>query len=182
MSEFSGKCDVYDTLIDIGKADDNTDWSKIHIYHEEKELNIKSIKDLVPYFPFLTSLYISTNKECHLYLSKYPFPVKEEKETLAMYLKEAQKYYKKCRRNKKEYIPEEAASIIRLSFERSKKNDYVYEICLRVKEHPSSANTKNLYTAKANYYRQKLYEEMLRYGYDEQFAKAWCFDHWNQTC
>ena len=48
MSEFSGKCDIYDDMFTINKI---TDFSNVHIYVRDHpiELRINSVKDLVPY-------------------------------------------------------------------------------------------------------------------------------------
>ena len=64
MSKYSGKCDIYDSLIMIREMNKDSDWSKVKIkqytneldengYHKVKELKINSLKDVVPYFPFI---------------------------------------------------------------------------------------------------------------------------------
>ena len=58
MSLYSGKCDVYDSLVMIREV---TDFSKIKIYRHVGEivpLRIDSQKDLVPFYPFLTPMMV----------------------------------------------------------------------------------------------------------------------------
>ena len=53
MSKYCGKCDLWDTLVDIHELDDNSDWSKVYIYQNNKRLNINSLKDLIKYAPYI---------------------------------------------------------------------------------------------------------------------------------
>jgi hypothetical protein len=62
MSKFSGRCDLYDTLIMIG---DVKDFSKVHIFINDNpiELRIDSQKDLIPYYACIPSVSVYSNGE-----------------------------------------------------------------------------------------------------------------------
>ena len=65
----------------------------------------------------------------------HSFIYSEEKEILNYILKDAIKYYKKCKRNKIEFIPNDVSK--KINYFNSYEDVYL-EICRRVKEHPYS--------------------------------------------
>ena len=97
MSEFSGKCDLWDDLINIVGVTDEYDWSNINIFLGKDKLDIKSVKDLVPYAAYISSsLIYNKDKGYSIRLSKESFVDMEERESLMRRLKRAKKYYRKC--------------------------------------------------------------------------------------
>lgn len=171
MSRFSGKCDIYDTLIEIHGIDDNYDWSKLEMYHEDEKLDIKSIKDLVPYYPYLTAVMCSNRDKIYIRLSQTSFVDRHEREMMNIRLNDVKKYYRKCKRNKTEFIPEEVVKKYSMW-----GSDNIYlELAKRVKEHPYTQNISGIHSNMAQWYRQELYEEMIKYGYDEDYSRKWCY-------
>lgn len=185
MSKFSGKCDLYDILISIKQMNDNSDWSKVKInmyideldeygYNKYVPLNINCIKDLVPYFPFIETS-AADNKDVYTCLiGKYSFVYLEEQEQLKRILKRAQKEYRKCKKNKEEFIIEEVSKKI-MPF--GIINENIIEICKRVKEHPYSTKLNDLHTPLHNHFRNDLMEEMIKYGYTKEQAYEWCYNN-----
>lgn len=171
MSEFSGKCDLWDDLINISKVNDESDWSKINIYLGEDKLNIKSVKDLLPYAAYLSSVMYH-NKETGYYirLSKESFVDMEERESLMRRLRMAKAYYRKCKRAGKDFIVLEAVKYVSMF-----PDNADFEICNRVFMHPYTNNIKGIHTNIHNFFRKELYNAMLEYGYSEKEAYAWCF-------
>jgi hypothetical protein len=62
MSKFSGRYDLYDSLISIGEI---KDFSKIHIFLGDNpiELRIDSQTDLIPYYAYEPMLIVRNNEE-----------------------------------------------------------------------------------------------------------------------
>lgn len=174
MSKFSGKCDVYDDFIEIQGLTDESDWSKIKIYHKDQLLDIKSVKDLLPYSAHLISMEYRHNGECTAHISDISFVDREEQEMLYIYLEDAKREYRRCRRKKIEFVPEEAAK--KLAWMNSKK--LVLEICKRVKEHPCKTDMTGIkYDSPChNMQRELLRDEMVKYGYTAEQADKWVYE------
>ena len=85
ISKFSGKCDVYDSLVMIREV---KDFSKVIIYAADNEvipLRINSKKDLIPYYPYLTSIMCGDSEgNTIIHLSKKSFVDAEEEGILGM--------------------------------------------------------------------------------------------------
>jgi hypothetical protein len=77
MSNFSGRCDLYDTLIIIGEVED---FSKVHIFINDNpiELRIDSRKDLIPYNACIPSISAHSNGEYFIRISGEPCFLEEE--------------------------------------------------------------------------------------------------------
>lgn len=171
MSIFSGKCDVWDTFIEIQRLNDKSDWSKVRICQKDEELKINSVKDLLPYAAHLVGFGSWHDGECFARISEDSFVDREEKEHLAQALKHFKNEYRKCKRKKQEFIPEDAAerySIVNMS--------YMLELAQRVKEHPCVANTDGLHTPFAEMCRKELRDTMIEFGYTKEQANKWVFE------
>lgn len=177
MSMFSGKCDVYDTVVSIRADGDPSkiDYTKLHIYSYDNplvELRIDCEKDLVPYYPYLQSYSSGYDGELHIHLSEQSFVDQEEQERLSWYLNDMLKYYKKCKRLKEEFTLS--------GFFASKGSSYwdkdiIVEIFNRVAKDGVKADITGLHDKAHDYYRNNLYEEMLRVGYTAFHATMWCW-------
>ena len=170
MSEFCGKCDIWDSLVNIGRVDDNTDWSKIEIYQNDIRLPISSLKDLIKYAPYLIRCSFSSKGSGVYHITDRSFIDSEEEESLNFRLKWAKQIYRRCKREGTEFVPEEVAA--QISFSASPVD---IEICRRVKEHPYTKNIRGLHTNIHQFFREIWYDAMLDYGYTEAEAKAWIY-------
>lgn len=171
MSEFSGKCDLWDSLINIGKITDDYDWKKVKIYLKDKLLDIGSIKDLLPYAGYLTSSACYYQGDYNIRLSDESFVDREERERLERSLKWIKNEYRRLKRHKKKFVPEEVAE--RYSWINA---PYVIEICKRVAEHPTVANVEGIHTNMHQYYRERLRDEMIKCGYTKKQANKWVYE------
>ena len=46
MSEFCGKCDLWDSLVNIRKITDDYDWDKVKIYCKDELLDISMLAQM----------------------------------------------------------------------------------------------------------------------------------------
>ena len=170
--------------------DETTDWSKIKIYqhteesyfdeegfHGDQLLDVKCLKDLLPYAAFLTSMSYGNQDGTYIcHIGSRSFIDLEEEERFMWYLKEIKKLYRRCKRKKIEFTEEYVQK--ELSWISDKKT--ISEIYKRVKEHPTSANVKGLHDNFHQYYRRELAEDMVKAGYTQEQADEWVYNN-NKT-
>lgn len=180
MSKFSGKCDIYDVLImmsdSIEDIEDRIAKTEFYIYttdYKKHKLDIRNYHDLIPYFPYIEVAGMHSKDESVVVLSSRSFVDIEEEEILTNNLDSLKRYYKKCKRNKMKFIPEEALSHITVFY---KNKDYKYELAKRVKELGLKATTERIHTDMHERYRKLLYKCMVENGYSEFHAYNWCFN------
>ena len=157
---------------DVQKEIDRTDFY-MHIKDRRIKLDIHTIKDLVPYYPFLICVGV-WNKQgrCMVILSKESFVDQEEREFMEWDLRDAIKEYKKCKRKKisfdpKAYLKEHTWWT---------HHNYTEEIVNRVAQDGLKANLDGLYSkTKDKWERIPLAQEMKKYGYDDRFIEEWIF-------
>jgi len=178
---FSGKCDLYDSLIEIGKV---TDFSKVHIYINDNpvELRIDSYKDLIPYFPCVSRVETHSNGEYRIWLSGKPWYRIEEEDLLRIYLRDLTTCYNKLKRDKNlslETLIERYNSKYNW---RSHKEELITELASRlieVKGKKDKVYIGDLYLPSKDWFRKRLYEEMIKNGWREEVAYYWCYG-WNR--
>ena len=182
MSVYSGKCDLYDSLIAIGEVND---FSKVHIYinHNPVELRIDSYKDLIPYFPCVPSVETHSNGEYRLWLSGKPWYRIEEEQMLNIYLRDLTTCYNRLKRDKNlslETLIERYNA--KYSWSHS-KDELIAELASRLIEAKGKKNNvdiSDLYLPSGDWFRKRLYEEMVDNGWKESVAYNWCYgwDRW----
>lgn len=174
MSKYSGKCDLYDSLIMIK---DIKDYSKVKIYAYNNDivpLRIDFERDAMPFYPYLTTI-MSGDKDGNtiIHLSSESYVDTNENEHLSWYLEDIKKYWRKCKRKKIEFNEEEAAKLIMWCNE--DLPSYKEEIIKRVKEQGEKATIKNIHTPLHDYYRKYLYDDMVDAGWDKRIAYRWVY-------
>ena len=188
MSKYCGKCDLWDSLVMIRKAnDENTNWSNIKIYQTTEDsyfdehgwnnvklLDIKCLKDLLPYAPFITSIMGYSEGKYTVYIPHKSYIDVMEEERLVWVAKDAKKVYHRCKRQKREYNVEDVANEI--TYFGWEVEDYVLEVVKRVKAHPYSFKLDGIRVPICEIYREYLYNDMIDMGYTEYEAYEWC---WN---
>ena len=87
-------------------------------------------------------------------------------------LKWVKREYRRLKRRKEKFVPEEVAK--RYSWISSPS--YELEICKRVAEHPTIANVDGIHTNMHQYYRERLRDEMIKYGYTKEQADKWVYE------
>lgn len=174
---FSGRCDLYSSLIEIGKI---TDFSKVHIYLHDSpvELRIDSYKDLIPYFPCIPSMETHCDGEYKIYISGKPSYCTEEEDLLRIYLRDLTTCYNKLKREKRLSLE----SLIEMYTERfrwiNNKNELIEELARRLieaKGNKDKVDISDLYLPSGDYFRKSLYEEMVNNNWEESVAYRWCY-------
>lgn len=178
MSKYSGKCDLYDSFYMKEGSDIEETLKKTKIYahdHELVPLDIKTEKDLVPYYPYLVYMGY-TDKEGYIcyHLSVQSFVDFEEQESLTYSLNSMLRYYRKCKRKKESFDIEEACDTIFFPQECHE------ELAKRVQKFGEKAVIDGLHTRMHQVYRKELYEEMLRVGYTPLRAWHWVYKEINE--
>ena len=169
MSEFSGKCDLWDWF-SMSKKD--IDFSKIKIYVGGNivPLRIESKKDLLPYAPFIVAVGCHDGENDVIRLSQKSFVDQEEEEHLQFRLDDILRIYRRCKRKKEPFSKdiEEFAHGFYNSPETA-------EIIDRVVTLGEKATIKGIHCKYSDYYRKNLYEAMVEEGWDRNRAKRWCY-------
>lgn len=187
MSLYSGKCDVYDHYLMIGVDDKTTEddinerIAKSRFYictrdNKRHKLDIKNIHDLVPYFPYLVIIGgFSKENGDNVTLSSRSFVDSEEDKLITTYINDVVAYAKKCKRNHEEFTKENAVKDI---FGSQEIISGIAEVVLDkgLKITLSDVYEKNIHLSISEYYRNRLYETMISFGYSEMDAYCWCFN------
>lgn len=168
----------YDSLIEIGEV---TDFSKVHIYinHNPVELRIDSYKDLIPYFPCVPSVETHSNGEYRIWLSGKPWYRIEEEYVLRVYLRDLTTCYNKLKREKRLSLE----TLIEMYSEKfswmiSNKKELIAELANRLieaKGKKDKVDISDLYLPSGDWFRKRLYEEMINNGWKESVAYNWCY-------
>lgn len=192
MSEYCGKCDLWDSLVMIRDYNDESAWDKITIYQltDDSEftptgwtnmshLKVKSLKDLIPYAPYVPAMSFGNGDSVVYVIGQKSFITIEEEERFGWAIKYAQRICKSFKRKHEELTLEELTSKVGYFYScRDDIPDWVVKICERVLEHPYSKCIKidDLSNPFHNYYRQNLYNDMIKYGYTEHEAHEWVYN------
>ena len=175
MSIYSGKCDVADMFEDY--SDNQLQQCNFYLNDNIVPLRIDNQHDLSPYYPYLVS-YGGGNKgiwNCHITSRSY-IDIEEE-EHLTWKLRDFQRYYRKCKRNKVPYV--EAEAIKNCIW--SNYNDIDKEIAHRVGIYGDKATIEGLHDSLYEYYREKLLNRMIELGWDKKLAKYWIWKDWGKV-
>jgi len=180
-SKWSGKCDVYDSLVAIQRYTDEELANNVNIYmgfgENQKKLDIKCNKDLIPYYPHLiaTSWHDNAERKASIHITSESFVDREERESLEFCLKELLKIYNRCKRKKIEFDIDEAVKEV--TFNGWNEEPY-RKLAIRVKEKGRKATVDGIHLKMHEYYRQQLVDTMIEnglnpadYGY-ERFCKG----------
>lgn len=170
MSQFSGKCDLYDWL-----DTDKILFSKLTIYvgNSKEPLKIDYISDLIPYYPYVISVggHNTVEKSANLKLMSESWVDYHERELLTSEMNDIKKFYRKCKRLKKEFNIKTVQDNVFLLF--GADEGLHKEIIRRVLESGDKADVKGLHLPIYEHYRDLLYAEMVNNGYTEDEAKKW---------
>ncbi len=186
MSVYSGKCDVYDhfaTVVDddneenLAKEIERTDFYICgkHMFSRHR-LDIHTPKDLIPYYPYLICIGSwGKNDRAHLEISSESFVDREEKEFIQWRIDDILKYYRKCKRTKKEFDKEEAYKLCAWHDE-----EWIYNLIDKIVENnfkydAESAVYDGIFIPSFDNYRKSLAEKMIEAGYSEFDALTWCY-------
>jgi hypothetical protein len=167
MSRYSGKCDVYDSVIMISKYTDEELAHNVTIYQgygeDQKKLNISCRKDLIPYYAYLVSsaCYNNVERKAVIHITRESFVDREERDSLEFKLKNVLRIYNRCKRKKTEF--DVNATVEEVAW-KGFDDDIYREIANRVKEHGKKANVDGIHLKMHEYYRKELVKEMIDNG------------------
>ena len=131
MSQFSGKCDVYDILSDATEEHlRNSDFYIRTSDGREHHLEINNQKDLAKYYPYLTGCMYGSKDRHVVFLSTQSFIDSEEEEFINWAKDDLLKYYRKCKRTKIPYKVKEALEAARFGW--NGYADYEIELAKRI--------------------------------------------------
>lgn len=182
MSKFCGKCDCYDhffmrsgTIEDVEAEIKRTNFYIFTENGRRHKLDIHSIKDLAPYYPYLIAMGSWWNKEHGtIVFSSESFVDREEREFMEWDLRDALAEYKKCKRKKIPFDPDAYYDKISSYWSHS----YTREIIDRVARDGLKANLDGLHSDfKDKYERSELARELKKLGHDTHFINEWVFGY-----
>ena len=102
---------------------------------------------------------------------------KSEAERLGWILRDALSYYRKCKRKKVPYDEVEALKAVCWH----EPYDAHKEIVHRVGVYGAKATTDGIHLPAHEYDRNRLLEEMMRLGWNEQVARYWIWKDWRKV-
>lgn len=167
ISCYSGKCDCFDSLVEIGRYTEEELKNNIKIYvgKSQEPLQITSYKDLIPYYPYLISsaYYDNAERKAAVHLTSESFVDREERECLEWRLKHLLRIYNRCKRKKIEFNVDEALTEVVWN---GWNEESYRELANRVKEKGRKATIDGIHLKMHERYRQLLVDEMLKHGLD----------------
>ena len=165
MSRWSGKCDCFDSLIEIHKytEEELKNNVKIYIGNNTEPLHIEKMSDLIPYYPYLIAIacYDNVERKSVIRLSSESFVDREERECLEWRLKDLIRIYNRCKRKKIEFDVEDAVKQITWNGWNEEPHR---ELANRVKENGKKATINGIHLKMHERYRKELVDEMLKNG------------------
>lgn len=183
MSCYSGRCDVFDVLVDIREI---TDFSKVKIYAANNSiipLRIDSQKDLMPYYPYTVAISVGNSDGTQIiHLSQKSYVDAEEEDHLTWDLNTLKQYYRCQKRKHQPFDSTEALKKISFFSESPEvAPEYKKELVNRVRELGEKATIENIHIPFMDTMRQRLYEDMVAAGWNDDRAYEWCFG-WRRHC
>lgn len=167
MSMYSGKCDLYDSLIMIHNYEEEELLKNVLIFvgNNKEPLKLKSSKELIPYYPYIICCAHFDNelRKSVIYVTSESFVDIEEKESLNFKLKQVLKVYNRCKRKKIDFDID--SCIKEVCYQDYCKDIYI-ELVTRVKEKGKKATIDGLHLDMYERYRVMLVDEMIRNGLD----------------
>lgn len=185
MSSYSGKCDFADYI--FMSSEDLTDeqlfdrfnGTKLYKYKPKEqcvdieniedmklnweEIKYSSIKDLIPYYPYIVCLSCRDNTDNNnsmVVLSSESYVDEEERETLEYMLKSVLTYYNRSKRKKEPFDK----SVVLSKICHNHYNEDIYkELINRVEKYGKKASTDGIELQMSKYYRDNLRKEIEKY-------------------
>lgn len=168
-SDFMDFCEMHHTPEEVVRK------YKIYAYDNIIPLAINEPKDLIPYYPYLTSIITSNKNGGHVCLSERSYVDVAEEERLNSEIDSMKKYYRKCKRKKSEYTIEDAVKNFYGEYGMKSAAEYDIELARRVMECGNKADIKDIHIPYFDSCRDKLYELMIENGWDKDIAYIWVY-------
>ena len=184
MSNVSGKCDLKDhvfmsskpltdeelfenfkgtKLYKHKKLEDCVETTIENMSDNWEEIHYESIKDLIPYYPYIIGLGCFDNKESNnsmIVLSSESYIDSSERESLQFMLKEILRYYNRAKRKKEPFDKDYVLSKVCWNHY---NEDAYKELIDRVDKYGKKADIKGIELSMSKYYRDELRKELEHY-------------------
>ena len=167
MSQFSGKCDLYDDVVMIGKY--NLDQIELFIDKNNKTYPIKLTepRDLILYYPYVPYASSYHDGKFRAWLSESYIDV-EERNFLKNDLNYLKRLYRRAKRKGEKFQINE-----------TDKRWFNEALIKRVETLGEKATIDGIHLATSNHYRKRLAEEMEKNGYEDIDIIKWIYtDKW----
>lgn len=165
MSRFSGKCDLYDSVVMISRYDIKD--IELFLCKGERSypLKITEPRDLIPYYPYVPGMSTYSKETGYKAWISDNYVDVEERKRLEFDLKHLIQEYNKAKRKN---VPFEPTSFWRHQ-----------EVIDRVKEQGNKATIEGIHLPLWNNYREALAKEMEKNGYEDLDIIKWVYpDNW----
>lgn len=149
----------------INKYTDEELANNVKIYQgwgeTQKQLNIKTRKDLIPYYAHLVSsaCYDNAERAASIHITSESFVDREERDSLEYKLKRVLTIYNRCKRKKMDF---DVDAVVKEVAWAGFDDDIYREIANRVKVNGKKANIDGIHMKIHEYYRQELVNEMIK--------------------
>ena len=172
MSKYSGKCDLYDSImIYAGDKDVEEILPKVSIYLGESiiPLRIDTYKDLIPYFPFVPYICGSDPSGMMLRLPSMSFVDQTEQERVKYAKERVMKDYNRCKRAHTDFIPK--------NYYIDGEIEYVIanDLAAHGKKYIDEKEYRNIDHFLTDFYRKELDVDMINAGWEEPRAFQWVY-------
>lgn len=150
--------------------------NKYKIYHgwDILPLKIETEKDLIARYPFLVKMSASDKNGGIVRLSEKSYIDMAEEEHFTYMLETLKRYYRSCKRNKKQFDKEEALRrIVFPSDDRPEKHEI--ELVERVAEFGEKATIEGVHDPVHDRMRDEWYNMMIEAGWNEIEAYHWVY-------
>lgn len=173
MSRFCGKCDFYDHIEIFGDDEDTVKKTRVYLHGEEVDCSTEKNRAL--YYPYIVGIMASNRDGCVIHLSSMSYIRQEELENLEFVLKDVLAGYRRCKRNKIPFTFKNATAKMYSWYLSDAWIEQTKEIYERVNKlgNKATVDDMNADTNMGRYYRHEWYDELVRLGWDEDFAKKW---------
>ena len=167
MSKYSGKCDFADH-IDIHGMD-SVRKSKIYLGYDNYiagiSLNIKSERDAMPFYTHIISFCSMRDGVGNVVLTERSWLDLEEEDRLKWYREAVLKEYRRCKRKKIEFVPEE---VLKKVCQTDFAKEAWVEIIKRVAEYGDAAGTTGIHIPYYSRMKKMLGDDIKKY--DEEHS------------
>lgn len=168
-SDFQDICEMHHTPEQILKN------YKVYAYNNTLvPLQMISKKDLVAYYPYIVTIMGKFKDDGVIWLSEKSYIDTSEEKKLNLDLETLIRYWKKCKRNHKEFDKNEALKMIVWPTD-DIPEDYEIELVDRVAEYGAKATIDDLHDSYHDRMRNEWYQLMIDAGWNKQQAYKWVY-------
>lgn len=173
MSNYCGKCDFADHLEIFGLD------RPMKVFIRNEEVDCSTEKNRALYYPYIIGFSVGDHNGQVLHLTHVSYIRLQELETLEMIRAQLITAYNRCKRKKIPFSLENATEKMWSHYTEGPYLDATVEIYNRVKNYVKNAKVDDLHINSSinDYYRGAWLNELIRLGWDKEFAIDWVMNH-----